>query len=321
MGIVNSSETVLSFVEETTLGVTPATPSFQQIRTTGETLVSDIETVVSAEITPNADITDEINVGENASGPIGIEMTFGDADTGVLLSHALRADWATGVAADGFEELNASTLRKSMTVERNQSTGVGNIYSRFRGMRVNSLSLSMAAQQLATATFELLGLGETEATSVISGATYAAPNSGSPISGPQIANMTVGGVSGTIFYNRIDLTLSNNCAAQAALQEDDAVGIRYGQRSIEGTFAAYLDENSAALYTAALAGATASLSWDMVDEAGDTYRFVLPRTRWTQRRRPSTGNDTDVTVEVGFRATFDQTAGTSLQILRTAVGA
>lgn len=311
MAYANSSETGLAFVEEVDWGVTPATPAFQQLRMTGESLVYDIQNTESDEITPTADVTDVVQVGASASGDVQFELTFGAADTDVLLAHALRGSWAT-------DELAAGIARKSMTLEKRFETGATDAFSRFRGMRVNTFGLVIEQQAITAATVAFIGSGESTGSAIITGATYAAPNAAKPMAAPDVANISVGGVSGSVFYSRLDFQLSNNCRIQSAVGARDAVGIAYGQRGIEGNLAAYFDTTTVALYDRFVSGAESSLSFDVSDPAGNTYTFLFPRVRFTAGRRVAGGNNQDVVAEMGWRALLDPVTGTAMKITRAA---
>lgn len=320
MGYANSSETEIAIVEESAWGVTPTNPAFQRARMTGEGLVYDIETITSEEINPNADVTDEVQVGASASGPINFELSFG-ASFGVLLAHALRGAWAVGTPGDDLEVLKGGVLRKSLTIEKKFALDAGASYSRFPGMVANSLNLTVEQGAIVTGSIEFLGKGETTGAAPIAGSTYAAPNTGRPMAAPDVANIVVGGVAGSVFYQSLSFTLSNNCEVQKAIGVKDAVGIRYGRREIEGNLAAYFDASTVALYNQFVAGAESSVTFDLVDDQGDTYTLKFPRIRFTTGRRVAGGNGEDVIAEMGFRALLDPVSGTAIEIMRSAPGA
>jgi hypothetical protein len=320
MGYANSSETEIAFVEESSWGVTPASPTFERARMTGEGLVYDIQTITSEEITPLSDVTDEVQVGASASGPVNFELSFGDS-FGVLMAHALRGEWEVGQSGDDLEILKAGVERKSLSIEKKFNLDAGASYSRFAGMVANSLNLTVEQGAIVTGAIEFLGKGETTGSTALAGATYNPPAVGRPMAAPDVANIVVGGVGGSIFYSSLSFTLSNNCATQAAIGVKDAVGIRYGRREIEGNLSAYFDASTVALYERFVAGQESSVSFDLIDDAGNEYKLTFPRIRFTTGRRVAGGNGEDVVAEMGFRALLDPVTGCSIQIMRTALGA
>lgn len=317
----NSSETEVAFVEEVTWGVTPATPAFQRMRITGETLTHSKETIRSEEINPNADVVDEIDVGASGTGDLNFELNFGDEDTGVIMAHALRSDWVGGTGGDDLEDLVAGTAKKSMTIEKRFELGATDDFSRFEGMRTNTLNFSVDANGLVTCTAGFIGKQEVTDTAIITGATYNAANTGRPMSAPLVANIAIAGVSGTIYYSALSLSINNNCAAQNALSNNGAIGVRYGQREITGTLSAYLDTNARQVYELFKAGTKGQLSFDLADDQGDTYTFTMPQVAFTEGSKQATGNNEDVIIEASFTAFYDATLGSALRIQRTASGA
>lgn len=322
MSYANSSETVVGIVEESAWGTTPATPVFQLVRITGETLTHAKETIRSEEITPSADVADEIGVGASATGALNFELSFGDADTGVILAHALRSSWITGdVDDDDLEDLIAGIEQKSLTIEKKFELGATDDYNRYPGGRVNTLNLTVDQKGLVTGSVEFIGKGEVTATTIVSGATYASPNTGRVMAAPNVANIAVGGVSGTLYYSSLTFNLTNNLAAQNALGFEDAIGIRYGQREVTGNLTAYLDATSRALYEKFKAGTKGSFSFSFADPDGDEYIFTMPSVAFTEGTKQATGNNEDVLIELAFTAFLDGDLGSSVMIQRTAVGA
>lgn len=317
MGYANASETLVSIVEESAWGVTPANPIFESARMTGEGLVYDIETVTSEEITPQSDVTDEVQVGASSSGPINFELSYG-AFFRRILAHALRATWVDGVDGDQKEELSAGVERKSLTIEKVFNLDGSSSYSRFRGMVANNLSVTVEQGQIVTGSVEFLGGGESTATAAIAGSTYPAdPTKGSPMAAPDVANIAISGVAGQVYYSSLSFTLSNDCSIRGAIGSKDAIGVKYGRRTIEGNLSAYFDVNSVPLYDKYVTGTEAAISFDMADADGNTYHVELPRTRFTTGRRVAGGNGEDVVAEMGFRALLDSSKGYSIKITRT----
>jgi hypothetical protein len=319
MAYANSSETELSFIEESVWGVTPATPTFERARMTGEGLVYDIQTTTSEEISPASDVTDEVQVGASASGPINFELSFGSSFD-LLLEHALRGAFDVATPGDDLEELKAGTAKKSLSIEKSFDVGGAKEYSRYSGMVANSLNLTVEQQAIVSGSIDFLGKGEATDSVEITGASYNAPSSGKPMAAPDVANITVGGVAGSIYYSSLSFTLNNNASVQAAIGVKDAVGVKYGQRQIEGNLSAYFDADTAPLYDKFVQGAESSISFDLIDDQANTYTITFPRIRFTTGRRVAGGNGEDVVAEMGFRALLDPSEGCSIKIVKTAPG-
>ncbi len=66
----------LAYVEETSLGTTPNSPSMRTIRATGESLNHDIQTTESKEIRSDRQTADLMQVGASNSGALNFELSF-----------------------------------------------------------------------------------------------------------------------------------------------------------------------------------------------------------------------------------------------------
>ena len=63
--MTDSSQTRLAYIEESTWGTTPATPTMLEMRFTGESITPNIETIVSDEIRSDRNVTDLIQTGQS----------------------------------------------------------------------------------------------------------------------------------------------------------------------------------------------------------------------------------------------------------------
>lgn len=87
----DANRTKLSFVAETTLGTTPATPAWKQLRITRSGLTYRPITVQSNELASDRQVTDLIRVGQEAGGSFDAEFSFANADP--LLESAFFSAW------------------------------------------------------------------------------------------------------------------------------------------------------------------------------------------------------------------------------------
>lgn len=305
MAIANTSELQFAAVEEVTWGTTPATPTFQKLRITSESLTHNIENTVSNEIRPDADVSDLIQVGASATGDFGFELSYG-SDFDMLLEHALRGAFVSS-------RLDAGTSRKSFTFEKLFEVGSPDEYLRFVGCRVGTLGLNFQAGQIITGTASVTGKQGSAAQSAISGATYSAANTNAVMAAPDVGSIAIGGVSGTFFLTQLSLQVGNNLRAQNALGELNAIGVGYGLRDVTFSFQAYFDGVSRSIYDDFVSGTEATLSWQASDGT-NTYTFNLPRVKYSTGRVVAGGNNQDVFVEIDGRALYDSGEGTSIYI-------
>lgn len=80
MAFATTNQTGLYSVAESVWGTTPATPSLQELRYTGEGINYEIENVVSDEIRSDRMTSDTVQVGQSTSGNIDFELSYSSYD-------------------------------------------------------------------------------------------------------------------------------------------------------------------------------------------------------------------------------------------------
>lgn len=105
----DTNRVALRIRKETSYGVLPGSPVFQNLRYTSESFKQDTESTQSQEIRSDRAVSDIIRTGVAASGEIGFEMSYGsydeimsavlgDTDTAFSAIHTISA--STGISAD-----------------------------------------------------------------------------------------------------------------------------------------------------------------------------------------------------------------------------
>ena len=102
----------LAYVEETSFGVLPGSPSTKALRYTGESLVSSRETTESQEIRDDRQIADLIEVGIGAGGGIDVELSQGAFDD--LIIAALQAAAWSAVVDESDDDVSISAVDNSV---------------------------------------------------------------------------------------------------------------------------------------------------------------------------------------------------------------
>ena len=304
MTTADASTTQVSYVPETILGTTPTTPVFQRMRVTSENLTGEQNSVTSQELTPAGGVTDLIRVGESAAGATPFELSFGpDWDT--LFEHALRGTFSGS-------ELKAGIELKSMTMEKIiQGTALD--YLRYRGCRVGQLNLAFNSEEIITGDITILGIGEDPVDSaIIPGATYTPANSNPVMAAADVGSISIGGVSGQMFYSSITLALDNQVRLQPALETIQAIGIGYGTQQVTGQISAYWENKN--LYERAVNNDVVAISWQATDGT-NTYTFTLPKCKFSARGAPSEGQNQDVFATVDYQALRDDAVENTWMII------
>lgn len=105
--MTDSNRVRLSYVEESTYGTTPASPGFQTLRFTSESLASEPQTTTSQEIRSDRQVSDLILVGVNAAGDVSMEMSFSSHDA--LVESAMYSTFTETPKKEGATEITQVT--------------------------------------------------------------------------------------------------------------------------------------------------------------------------------------------------------------------
>jgi hypothetical protein len=109
----------VAYVEETSYGVTPGTPTLQILRLTKESLKQDTSTVTSQEIRSDRQTSDVIRVDVGASGDIEGELSYNAYND--FIRYAVQSSaWSSVVTVSGIAAATAATGDNSYN-----GTGIG----------------------------------------------------------------------------------------------------------------------------------------------------------------------------------------------------
>ena len=311
MAIADASKTKLSSIVEVTAGTTPATPTFLEKRFTGGSGLKHTQNyVTSNEIRADRNVSDIVRVGRMSEAAYDFELSYGGYDD--WLEGLLQGTWTTNVLENGVTP-------KFFTVEEifDTSTGSDDQYKRSSGMAVNTLSLSITAGEIVTGNWGLMGFGTpTLAQSIISGATYTAPNSNEVITASNdFGDLSITGITSPKIQS-INLSITNNLRNQPVVGSIDPTGIGSGRFVVTGDITMYFENAEA--YDIFLANTYTDLAFRLGGASSLKYDFSIPRIKFTDASVAAAGNDTDVPLTLQFGATYDSTDTHALEITRTA---
>ena len=308
--MADSNQGTLAYVPETVAGTTPATPAFKNLRITSETLVANFESLVSAELSPTADVADVRRGGLSVSGDVNFEL-HRDGGFEEFLAAALRGTWAANV-------LKTGVLKPSFTLERKIIGAAENSFMRFAGSYLNGFSLNISTDEFVTGAFRVTGFGHDVPTNtIITGATYTAPSTAAaspPMAGIDVSIATVSGATGVDFTGiTIDVENNNRVQRKLAAAGGRARGIGYGRRNITGQITSYFE--SIGHYNQFMSNATPSVNVTVSDGVG-SYAIVLPRIRITGGEVPNPGTDQDFILTMNYQAVYDSVTACAMQVTR-----
>lgn len=301
MAFAQGSRTQLAYISEVTYGTTPSTPAMVSLPFNTHSVDLSKTRVQSAEITPDRMPRIDRHGQRTVSGDIAVEMRPADYD--FLLEGALFGAFSTNV-------LNTGTTVKSFTLE----DGALDItqYRAFTGCMVNTMQMSIAPNQMTTATFGIIGKNMTQSTSPLDASLTAA--SGNEPFDSFSGTITEGG-SSIAYVNSIDFTLNNNLNPTFALGAVSTPQMEFGMSTLEGTMTVFYQD--AALITKFLNETESSLQIVLDDRvAGLNYTLLMPRIKINGAAVP-VGSPTSRLMTVPFVALRDSSTGTQLRITRT----
>ncbi len=202
MPIASTSRSRSAYVAESALTVTPATPTFLEIRRTNGNLSTKKTTAVSEEIHLDRNVRAEYQLAQDVEGSYDFELSYGSLDD--MLAGAVFGTWSTNVLING-------SIEQSFTFEETVDLSGGAFaYNRFVGCEVDTLSLNFAARKGVTGSVKLMGVSEATDTAIISGATYTAPNTNIVEVANSVASLAVASLSPAPIVKALTLNIANN---------------------------------------------------------------------------------------------------------------
>jgi hypothetical protein len=303
----------LAEVREVTYGVTPATPAWKVIRTTGESLVFTPTTTTSAEMNPTRSVPDSILTGGAVAGGINYELAK-EAWFEEMLSGAMCSEW-------NVDELKVGTIPISFSIEKTLPIDAADTdYHLIPGCLVNGFTLTIAPNAPITGTFELLGKEYEPFVAPLTGATYVDPVFNPIFTAPLVTDIEITGIAAaTQCFSNIVLTLNNNDRARECIGHLGAREMALGRCEVTLAFSLYYAD------PAMLTALTQQVELDITftvndsDSPSNSYTFHLPRCKLTQCQVVAGGTGQDVLADCVASALLDTVTNSPLIITRATV--
>lgn len=314
MATASSSAVQVGYITESSWGVTPSA-AVQYFRATSASIKPAIQTVTSDELRADGQVTDSVQVGASGTASFGFEFSYGNGDD--FMAAACRAAWSADHDFDGTQAgtdlLENGTTLKSFTLEAYFSDIAQ--YAKLTGARINSLSLSVQAEQKITGQVEFIGkVASLGGSSAGTGTATAAPTN-DVMSAVNLSSFSEGGSA--MDFLQFDININNNAAAQmiAGAVASSMKGVRYGRFVVTGSLRAYFAD--ATLINKYINHTASTLELALADAAGNAMAFQFPRIRYTDTDFPVSGNDQDVVIAQPFQAVLDPTTVKTMRVTRT----
>ncbi|MFO0271363.1 MAG: phage tail tube protein [Gemmatimonadota bacterium] len=247
--------------------LTQATGNYQAIPITGHTLDLSKGALESQTLRSDREVQDFRHGARSVAGSINTEFRYGAYDD--LIQSAMFAPWASSEIGIGTNPFFFSAEDGQLDI---------NQFRMFNGILVSRMGISIQANSMVTATFDVVGRqmtqsGTTGAGSVVAASTNQPFDSFSgavfdqfPSSGAEVATIT-----------GIDFQVDNGVSPTFVVGDSIAPALQYGRGRVTGNMTVYyrdatfvnrfLNETEFAMYVT------------VVDPAGNDIAFTFPRVK------------------------------------------
>lgn len=217
--------------------------------------------------------------------------------------------------------LRNGTERHSYTLEKVFQDLATPQYLWTKGNVINTMSLSVAANEIMTGSFNFIGTAGGRATATQgSGAYTAAPSNDvmNAVSNVGDVKENDAPLGAGIFVQGVSMELNNNVRGRAAIGTLGFVDVKGGSIAVEGSMQIYFHENAATIYDRYVNGTESAFSFSVTDGAGNSYVFSMPRIKFSTAQVLAGGLNQDVLMDMSFTAIRDATFDATFQIDRFA---
>jgi hypothetical protein len=298
------------YVAEATYGTTPvASPELTDLRHTGFGLAITKNSTASEELHADRQTRDFKHGTRAVGGDIGIELSATSLDD--FLEASLLGDWVADVLLAGVQRRSFSVLRHFT-----DQVAADKPYHLFTGCECNTFNLNVPADGIVTGAFGMIGQNETlnQDLSALGTPTFTDPTT-TEVFDSFTGTVKEGGVTIAII-SEIVLSLSNGIATRYAVGSDETLEPSIGKSNLTGSITAYFE--NADLIEKFLDETPSSLEFSLVDAAGNSYTFLIPKIKYTGGQPDATGEDS-IPLSMPFQAIFDETEASNIKITRTLV--
>jgi len=300
MAFAQGSRSRLAFGVESAFG--SAASSYTNLPFNTHSLNLSKERVAGNEIQPDRMPRVDRHGNRSVAGDITVDLRDSAYDD--LIESAMLSTFSTGV-------IKVGTTPKFLTLE--DYAGDIDQARLFTGCTVSTMSVSMAPNQMVSATFGMVGKDMT-----ISGTekTVAAGGVGEPFdaySGAlKVADVDgTGAASALSIVTSVDFTVTNSFAPTFVVGNDSAPQLEFGRAEVEGTITAYFEDLS--LVNRFLNETESAIEVSVADPSANTMTFLFPRVKFNAADIPVDGPTSRV-VTLPFVALYDDTELTNLKI-------
>ena len=300
MAFAQGSRSRLAFGVESAFG--SAASSYTNLPFNTHSLNLSKERVAGNEIQPDRMPRVDRHGNRSVAGDITVDLR--DTAYDDLIESAMLSTFSTGV-------IKVGTAPKFLTLE--DYAGDIDQARLFTGCAVSTMNVSMAPNQMVSATFGMVGKDMTVSATE---KTVAAAGVGEPFDAYSgsllVADVDgIGGASALSIVTSVDFTVTNSFAPTFVVGNDSAPQLEFGRAEVEGTITAYFED--AALVNRFLNETESAIEVSVADPSANTMTFLFPRVKFNAADIPVDGPTSRV-VTLPFVALYDDTELTNLKI-------
>lgn len=299
MSFAQGSRTGLSYVVETTFGVTPDTPSMVAVPFNTHSLSLKKDAIESAEIRSDRQVAVFRHGNKQINGDIEVEFRADDYDD--FLESAFMGE------IDSFGILKVGTTPKYLTIEDSALDIVQ--YRRFTGCAVNTLSMTIKPNEIVKMQMGIIGKDMTTAQLPLDSSITDA--SGQDPFDSFSGTILEGGVS-LANVSSLEFTIENGMAPTFVIGSDVTPQLEFGRAKVSGTMQAYFENLN--LLNKFINETPSTLEFSLTDGvSGNTYTFLFPNIKYSGGDLP-VQNEQSKMISLPFVALLDSTEETNLKL-------
>lgn len=295
-----------SFVQESTWGTTPGSPSMKLLKAAGygESLGAEIELLKSNAINSNRSV--EIVRGGNIKVKGGIPLEVAALGLGTILKNALGTNVTTG-AGPYVHTMKRGALPAGMSIEK----GFVDLaqYFVFTGSKINALNLSIPNNGLVTGSLDVIA----KQMSAPSGTSLGTPTATTHVPFTEWEAVCKEGGSVATFLN-MNLSITNNLDAVEALGSRYIASLMETKGEVTGEVTLMFD--SVTVMNKWLNETSSSLQVTLTN-AANSFDVLVPNIRYIGDATPKIQSEKGVVLPLKFQGIYDSVTGTDIQFTLT----
>jgi hypothetical protein len=309
MAFAQGSRSGLSFLTESTFGTTPV-GNFARLPFTSHSLNLTKERVAGNDIQPDRMARVDRHGNRSVAGDISVDLRDGTYDA--FLESAMMNTFTTNVLKVGTTPKFFSIEDYAADIDQSRL---------FTGMTVSTMGISMAPNQMVTATFGMVGkdmtLPATTAEKTVDVDTIAEPFDAysGDIKIADDGTSTIQASTALSIVTSIDFTVTNSFAPTFVVGDSSAPQLEFGRAEVEGTVTAYFEDVT--LLNRFVSETESGIEVSVADPSGNDLTFLFPRVKFNAADVPVDGPGSRI-ITLPFVALYDATEFSNLTITRSA---